>query len=485
MRWKWAFVFTFIIFFISFSSASFIFSNIGSSISNQYGIPDYTKARINISFQNESVNSIFRDSLGNWIQLGALLDIVGVYDYAFNDTTNKTIDSTFHILVFDKANFSLPEVTGNFTYQLNFSGKELFKEQFKIISVDNSLRKSIDEKNDKFDEYKTEIKKYDLSVQEILNQYFNVTSLDKDFKNIETQYQNAKTSQEYAEVSENLSKIIIPEEITENVKTTPITFYPNKDTINLEILKNIGAGDYGKNEEGYIDAVFAWNQNNFTTKLTFKEILINYGEEQTILRIFEFEFENDIEENTYFIIGPLEDLRFDKNYSQAEESDYTYINLYENSDKITFSTTEDVDFLDVPVFTSPSLDYLQPVIIDFPPVEDKLSKWVLFGLIVFLLILIAIIAYVIIQAWYRRKYENYLFKNRNNLYNIMTYIQNAKKRGMERDDIMKNLKKAGWNREQINYAIRKYEGKKIIGIIERPFKKVIEEIEKRPRENIR
>ena len=85
---------------------------------------------------------------------------------------------------------------------------------------------------------------------------------------------------------------------------------------------------------------------------------------------------------------------------------------------------------------------------------------------------------MVLQAWYRKKYENYLFKNKNNLYNIMTYIQNAKKKGMERNEIIENLKKAKWTREQINYAIRKYEGKKIIGIIERPFKKVLEDINK-------
>ena len=60
----------------------------------------------------------------------------------------------------------------------------------------------------------------------------------------------------------------------------------------------------------------------------------------------------------------------------------------------------------------------------------------------------------------------------------MAYIQNAKKRGMPREDIIKNLKKSNWKKEQINYALNKYEGKKIAGIIERPFKRVLENIEK-------
>ena len=62
----------------------------------------------------------------------------------------------------------------------------------------------------------------------------------------------------------------------------------------------------------------------------------------------------------------------------------------------------------------------------------------------------------------------------------MTYIQNAKKKGMPRDEIIKNLKKADWTGEQIRYALNKYEGKKIAGIIERPFNKVMQELEKSP-----
>ena len=57
----------------------------------------------------------------------------------------------------------------------------------------------------------------------------------------------------------------------------------------------------------------------------------------------------------------------------------------------------------------------------------------------------------------------------------MTYIQNAKKKAMPRDEIIKNLKKADWTGEQIRYALNKYEGKKIAGIIERPFNKVMQE----------
>jgi hypothetical protein len=480
MGWKIATVFLSVLFLISFSSASFNYSSIGSSMNNQYGIPDHVKAKINISFQNESLNSTFMDSLGSYIQLGALLDKVIGYDYRFNDSTNKSINSAYHILEFDNANFSLPEIAGNFTYELNFSGTILFEKKFSIFSTDNSAKEQIDEDYSKLAEAKLEIKKYDLSVQKILNELLNMTSVESDLNKIKTKYESSNTNEEYAQILENLSQIKIPEEISENVNTNSITFYPDRDSINLEILKTIGGGDYGQNENAYINSIYTWNENNLITKLNFKEFLIIYGVgEETTLKIFEFKFDKTNMENTaYFIVGSLENLKFEENYSESEELGYYYINLNDISDNIVFSTTEDVNFLDVPAFISPSLGDLKPVNAEFPSVEGKFPKWLLFGLIVFLLLLIAIITYTMLQTWYRRKYENYLFKNRNNLYNIMTYIQNAKKKGMERDNIMKNLKKAGWTREQTNYAIRKYEGKKIIGIIEKPFKKVMSDLER-------
>lgn len=482
MRCKEVFVFIFIIFLISFSSASFILSEEGSSINNQYDIPDYLKASINISFQNESLSSIFTDSLGNSITLKELLDITSGYSYEFNDNTDKTIDSEFQILEFNQANFSMPSNIGNFTYQLNFSGVQIFKKTFEITSIGNSVKEEIDKKYAEFNASKTEIKKYDLSIQNILNKFLNITFIEDDLNKIEIQYESARSDEEYNQVLENLSSIKIPEQISENINTNPIIFYPNRELINLDVLKSIAGGDYDENEQGYIDAMYLWNENNLGTKLTFKEMLINYGlNEESTLKIFEFEFDKtNLNSDAYFIIKDINDLKFEEGISPIEESGYSYINLNNISDKIIFSTTENVDFLSVPAFISPSLNNLEPATVGpYSPPENLSSKWILFGVIAFLLLLVAIVIYVILQAWYRRKYENSLFKNRNNLYNIMTYIQSSKKRGMERDDIMKDLKKAGWTREQINYAIRKYEGKKILGIIQRPFKKVLAETERK------
>jgi len=83
------------------------------------------------------------------------------------------------------------------------------------------------------------------------------------------------------------------------------------------------------------------------------------------------------------------------------------------------------------------------------------------ALIIGIVLLIAIIVYVILRQWYKKKYETYLFKNRNDLFNIVNFINNALSKGIKPEEVVKNLKQAGWHSEQISYAFKKVKGKKI------------------------
>ena len=78
-------------------------------------------------------------------------------------------------------------------------------------------------------------------------------------------------------------------------------------------------------------------------------------------------------------------------------------------------------------------------------------------LIVFILI-IGALAYFGLRWWYAHRYENHLFKNKQDLYNLLNFIGNAQRTGMPRKDIQKKLKAAGWTSEQASYALSKYAG---------------------------
>ena len=90
----------------------------------------------------------------------------------------------------------------------------------------------------------------------------------------------------------------------------------------------------------------------------------------------------------------------------------------------------------------------------------------------FFLFIAGIAVYIFLQQWYKHKYETYLFKNRNFLFNLINYIDNQKKKGVKESEIFRKLKKAGWNSEQVNYVLRKYLGKRT-GMLEIPIERIL------------
>ncbi len=145
-------------------------------------------------------------------------------------------------------------------------------------------------------------------------------------------------------------------------------------------------------------------------------------------------------------------------------SDYFFIPLKDSNQKIIFSTSDEVDFTNLEAFISPSLDNLGIQ----KPVEEKNNFWLWFIIILLVLIVIGLFVYVILQRWYMKKYETHLFKNVNELYNMETFIQNAKKNGKNESEIAEKLKKSGWNSEQVRYALKKYMNKNT-GMAKLPF----------------
>lgn len=480
-----AFIVVFFVFLINIEamgivSASFTLSEEGSLLVTEYGISDYLEADMNISFFNESLNSTFEDSEGNSIQLGALLAGAPEYFYIFYDTSNTTISSAFQILTLTGVGFQMPSTTGNITYQLNLSEENIFEEIVEITEPGDSIEEILNEKQNSLNELKTEISEYDFFVQDALNEFLNTTETENKLLELEAQYENAETNEEYDAILENLSAVKIPNSIDREISVNSVIFYPERENVNLDILSEIGGGGY-TNAEKYFDLIFLWNTENLPTTITFREIRIRYpNNEEYALKVFRFEFDKtNLEEEAYFIAEKMENIEFeDLEYQLGETNGYLYLTINDVSDTVVFSTTEEMDFLYVPVFISPSIDSLNSMAIG--PVEPwkKTPRWALFTVLIIILLMIGVVAYILIQMWYRRRYEAHLFKTRNNLYNIMIYIQNAKKRGMQKEEIIKNLKKAGWTREQINYAIRKYENKKIIGIIHKPLNMGSEETKK-------
>lgn len=75
-----------------------------------------------------------------------------------------------------------------------------------------------------------------------------------------------------------------------------------------------------------------------------------------------------------------------------------------------------------------------------------------------LLIILFLAAYIGLQEWYKKKYEDWLFKDKNDLFNLVSFMENAEKQGLNRNDIFTKLREKGWAFEQVSYAYKKFKG---------------------------
>jgi len=448
------------------------------SILQEYTEGEVIKGWINISFDNEPNSSLFKDSFGNSITLLELLNENS--DFIYNTTDGNVSNSSFQRLYLDNGNF-LTSGSGNHTYQLNLSNIEIFSENITILAEIEDVNATLQEKQEELEDIKNELEKLENFSKSSLTSALNIKNIEAELNNLTSAYENASTEEEYDEILSNLSKIEIPKNVSITTSADAITFYPQKSKINLYILESIGGGSYESGEEDkYKNSVLAWQQENIDATLTFKEFSANYEDSEIpVLRIFELGLnkKKDINYDSYIILSEIDSLEFKQDYNQIKIQDYLYIKFTENTKTIAFSTTENISFSELPLFLAPGLNELVlsdeiPDILVSEEETEKESKWLTFVLIIVLLLIIGFVLYLVLQTWYKKKYERYLFKNKNDLYNIVTYIHHAKEKNMDNKKIVDNLRKAGWSYEQIKYVMRKYVGKRT-GMYEIPVGKIL------------
>ena len=381
------------------------------------------------------------------------------YEWDFGDGINDTTAVNKITHTYDEIGVYDLKIT--ITANNQISSSKTFK--IDVISPKQAINTTLKKKLDDLSNIDLQIKQF--KFEQNLKSVLNFSTLENDLNKIQQDYKNAGGSEsKYKTIIISLLGIEVPESVNIAESAELITFYPKKDNIDLNVIKEITGGDYDtEHNDEYVDALLFWNQNNMDTKVTFSEFVASYGyfDERPILKTFEFQInKKNNSDDSYLIIAKLEGIEFEGNYSEKEESEYLYVKLEQDSETIIFTTTADVNFVDVPAFISPKLEKLKIAEGIEIGEEDKSSKWIFFIFILLFLILAGVGVYVILQEWYKRKYESYLFKKRNDLYNLMIYVTGERKKGSPDKEIYSKLKKSGWGSEQVNYILKKHAGKR-------------------------
>ena len=129
------------------------------------------------------------------------------------------------------------------------------------------------------------------------------------------------------------------------------------------------------------------------------------------------------------------------------------------------------------LFTSPEISRLPLTEVSIGPGEEPKKRWWLFIAIIILLLIIGLGVYIVLQEWYKRRYEDYLFKKRNDLYNLVIFIQASRDKKIKDSVIAAKLRKVGWSSEQVTYAMKTHSEKRT-GMLEVPVGWILSFFEK-------
>lgn len=342
----------------------------------------------------------------------------------------------------------------------------------------------------KFDNLQRSINSLEPSIKEMVKNEVNITEIQNDLKKIEEDYNNASSDEEYTEVIRELLSLEIAKEIrAEDSLTLPLSVgLINMDIDYIEIVANKSFESSKK--EKLKEAVVHWNNNVVSGKASLKKVSVVKEEPETLFSILNLSIYpvREFVSRTYLILDyPYEDIISPPNDIKPLEKGalsgvYTEV---QGKKEINLIIKDDIEIEDVGFYLAPSeLSVFGSEYVTEGPIEKPKLPTKRLLLYILLLIFGFLVVYIILQEWYKRNYEKSLFKNPDELYNLIHFIYNSRKMGIGEDETKNKLLKTGWSREQISYATKKLDGKRT-GMLEipifRPFerRKVANELAKR------
>ncbi len=354
---------------------------------------------------------------------------------------------------------------------------------------------------------KNQINGFDSFVKAGVEDQLDVANLENEINKQESDYKKAVSDSEYVGIMNNLLDLEVPQEIRVGKISDGTSFFQNPDQIKLNALEVMGAGTIDENENKYSNSINLWIKDNLDIKFDTKVYYLIYKNKGSsdLFSLMKFELNPKGSVNDFYlgINGDPNKIKFNGNYNIKKiDSETVGVIFPEITQKeiVEFIYPERVDFSNIPVFVSPKFKNLEfnaePGVCNSNNICEKdkgenynncrvdCKPWNIAILLWLILLLVAFIIYILLQEWYKRRYESYLFKNQIDLFNLINFMNNSLNQGLSMDEIFNKLREKGWSREQFNYAWRKLKGKRT-GMWEIPIfkwvenKRVRKEIEKR------
>ncbi|MEK6933650.1 MAG: PKD domain-containing protein [Nanoarchaeota archaeon] len=369
---------------------------------------------------------------------------------------------------------------GNFDLKVTLTRKDNVKvtRNYTIIAGNSSEAIRIITKNyeERIANLTKQIDKYDSWIGNELRKKVNVSEFNESVN--EAKLNAADSDSNKSEIIENLIKIEIPKSLVSD-KSGVLPIDIGYESLNPDYIAAVSKKYLTEEEKDKVSKqIIGWIDDNYKADIEFKTISSYTDDVKPLYTLFKIKIVNKKQEENgaYLILDrPRGEIVFKKDYGQVEvESDSSSATAvpFKDSNEIEFLLPEDVSAEELGAYVAPEISKLaiddKVDVIEPNPRPKTAFYWYI------MLVAGFFVVYIILQEWYKKRYESYLFRNKDDLYNIINFIFNQRIISMDDNEIRRKLSGTGWKGEQLTYAFKKIDRKRT-GMFEIPIFRFFEQ----------
>lgn len=305
-----------------------------------------------------------------------------------------------------------------------------------------------------------------------LKERISLEDMKARLNSLENEFSVSVTDEEYSLLVGKLLEMDVPYAVLPFTSANPplISFIQNAEL--SYILELSGKGNASVDEGKLREGISGWVYENYDASASYKQMSSykDSGREE-LITYFKITLspKKEFEEEKYLIIGyPLEGIKFVAGEgARAAGAEGTYLSMRGRTE-VEFTVPGAVSPSEIGIYLSPEIRELniENLVIDESDEPGFRTGW--FIALIAILAGVTLGGYIFLQEWYKKNYESHLFKNRDELYNLINFIHNSRFTNLSDSEVKKKLSGAGWRGEQMEYAFRKLDGKRT-GMFEIPL----------------
>lgn len=425
------------------------------------------------------------------------------YIWNFGDNSpTKTTNKNY--VVYTYSNVGTYSITVNSSNEFGEFSKTV---QVTIISPKEAISSTITKDKENLENIGRELNNLPGWIKQEVEKEINIDELNNEIKKQEAVYETASTDAEYIKIMENLLKLNIPYKLDKSQIVNNPLFFLDEEQLDLVSLKSLGAGKPSSEKKEYIKLINGWLNKNLDVSIDSETYSFYYEDKENkdIISYVKINLKPKTNADKIYLVikGPKESIKFNSQADSKAVSDGIGVIISGLSEEktIEFLYPGKIDSEKLPVYISPDFEKLgmsiEVGVCNFNKIcEKELGEDYKncrpdckpLGSAILLLIglfIITFISYIALQEWYKKNYESKLFPDRNQLFNLINFMNNAISQNLDKSELVNQLEAVGWNGEQITYAWRKLHGMRT-GMWEIPLfkgsekKEVRAELGKRP-----